>query len=227
VGETERRPTIEHVFIHLETSSAIVPEGLAPLAGDALSLGPPLTPYLIDPLSALDRRLVGYEGSILVSPSSPEHTEIGPLLTVMDGEGRVMFVAHLWAWQIHYQDAPVAGELTWSPLRGRFLWSIHDMGAEDSATRADVMQAWDGLQILRRRMKWGRPRGSGYFRSAEECRGQLLEVMRALVRNGDPITQDTVARTFGLSITSRQVRRWCDRYGLNWGALRREAMDQH
>jgi hypothetical protein len=68
----------------------------------------------------------------------------------------------------------------------------------------------------------GRPMGTGYFGSREECRAAILDSMVALRARNQPISQDRVAAQFRFTTSKQQIVRWMHTYRLNWHVLKRE-----
>jgi hypothetical protein len=91
------------------------------------------------------------------------------------------------------------------PLR---LWVFGDPRPPERAT-------------LRQRKRRGRPRGSGYFASAEEFMDRALKAIHQLKRQGQYPSQPRVLAAMNLNSYPKRLREWLDNFGLSWDELKR------
>ena len=175
----------------------------------------------LEHLALLDRRLAGYRWLLVgrVVPY-PREDPPWPALLAEPAPGRPGRALQVWCSKIWYGRSPLCGDMRWHPARGLTLWIE---GLEQPHGDRDEARASRGLRLISQRLRPGRPPGSVYFETAEECRAALLTVMRRLRQQGRVVTQHAVAECFDYQISDRTVRRWLQEFGLSWEALVREA----
>ena len=74
----------------------------------------------------------------------------------------------------------------------------------------------------------GRPHGSGYFQDADEFTAAVRVAVVGISHQGRRPSQETVASFFGNhreypKCDERQLRRWCEQFGVDWSDLVRES----
>jgi hypothetical protein len=97
----------------------------------------------------------------------------------------------------------------------------------------NAQRALQGLRLLLYVDLRGRPAGTGTFRSREEFEQAVITAMRQLHKQGRAVTQESVAPLLPQSqrastyssnpVTARQLRQWCQDFGLPWEELKRRA----
>ncbi len=113
----------------------------------------------------------------------------------------------------------------WHPERGEH-YAIE--GLEPGTTQREISRVWQGLRLLRRLTRPGRPPGSGAFpdRSSFEC--CMRRAIQALRRSRRKPTHEAVASWLreqpGLpSADDRQIREWLRTFGCKWQELLEQA----
>jgi hypothetical protein len=101
-----------------------------------------------------------------------------------------------------------------------------DMLGLAKRSTGDVELLTRGLDIVELQFSRGRPRGSGYFRDADECREAFRTAIKALQQQGRTVTQESVATYFSNhnnfpTCDARQLRAWCRHFHLSWDQIRK------
>jgi hypothetical protein len=166
---------------------------------------------------AQDWRFEGYRMLLVFSEAADPPGEMPwKSIRVQGQEG----LHRLWSWRLRYQESPVYGEF-------RFL-TAHDIwrqaGAPDIAARPgsdDWLQAVQGLELVLKRLRWGRPYGTRYewLETKDTCKAKVLTAMRDC---RGPIRYRTVCPLLGIS--PRHLRDSLKKLGLSWSALKQKAL---
>lgn len=121
--------------------------------------------------------------------------------------GGLIFVTQTWLRRVRYRDTPLYLEERWNPLSREPEPVLY--GLRPDVPDKVVHQALRGRRLLQVLNQYGgRPRGSGRFRDADECKVAVVRAMRKEMKAGRvPRQADIECMLYNQEQHGRQLRR--------------------
>jgi hypothetical protein len=184
-----------------------------------------LTTCVLEPATAYDRRLKGYQLQLTLSPPTPDDPHPWPVWQFSpDPQSPPTHTWRLWLMSLRYDHAPIIGTLHYESAND---WQERTY-ARPEATPADYTQLAYGLQVLKQRApRPGRTPGTGYYPTRDQFQSDLITTARALTQVQGRPTQEHVARHLPWRISTRHLQTLLKTHGIDWRTdVLREALRQ-